>query len=266
MKSFHSTGLFLSIFFIGVALIANFWLPADIFHYQISDRLQPPNSVHLLGTDHLGRDMLSMLMAGAVNSLGVAVIAVLLGSTIGFLLALWVWVLQISWVSRILLYFSDSLLAFPALLTALILATFYKPGILNVIIAIALYNIPIFMRITETILQVTSKNTYIKAAFAMGQTRFGILWHHMLKSLATVWVVQIAVQISFGLLVEAGLSYLGFGITYPQNSWGKMLFDGQTFIEDYPWLVVWPGLCITLAVLGFQLLAEWLRKNLDIRL
>lgn len=264
MKSVRSAGFFLSIFFMGVALIATFWLPTDILDYQIQDRLQAPNSVHFLGTDHLGRDILSMLMAGTTNSLGIAIVAVLLGSSIGFFLALLVWVLQISWLNRTIFYLSDSLLAFPVLLTALILATFYRPGLLNVIIAIALYNIPIFIRLTDTTLRAISKNSYIKAAFAMGQTRSGMLWKHMIHSLAAIGVVQITVQISFALLAEAGLSYLGFGITYPQTSWGKMLFDGQTFIEDYPWLVIWPGLCMTLAVLGFQLLGEWLRKNLDI--
>lgn len=265
MQLMQRTGVFLAVVFIIIAIIGIWLSPDSIITPEIHQRFQPPSANFWLGTDQYGRDIFGMLVLGAGNSLLISVCAVLGGGFVGSILAVLIWMLGIKTLHKILNFISHGLMAFPALLVALVLSAYYQPGFITVVTAIAFYNIPVFAKITLAILGQLQRNDYAKAAIALGQGKGGILMKHHLKPLFAILIIQFAVQVSFAILAEAGLSYLGFGINYPYVSWGKMLFDSQTFIYDNPWLVIWPGICISMAILAFQLSAEWLRKKLDIR-
>jgi peptide/nickel transport system permease protein len=245
-----------------LSLVWQPWPPAEV---DVMARLQGPSATHWLGTDSLGRDVASQLLVGAQTSILVGVFAVAIGLAAGSALGLLA-AARRGWVDDVLMRLSDFGFAFPALLSAILLGAIYGPGLLTGVVAIGLFNIPVFARTTRAAaLQVWSRD-YVLAARAAGFGPWRITLDHVLPNIASVLIVQATVQFSTAIIAEAGLSYLGLGAQPPMPSWGRMLAEAQAQIFQAPALAVYPGAAIALAVLGLNLLGDGLRDLLDPRL
>lgn len=258
-------GLLLSLLLVACAAASLFWSPYSPADIDIPNKLASPSAAHWLGTDSLGRDIASQLWVGSQNSIVVGVVAVgiglLLGTLLGALAAA-----RPGWVDEAVMRFADFSFAFPALLSAIMLTAIYGPGLLTSIVAIGLFNIPVFARITRGAARSVWTRDYVLAARAAGKGRWRITLHHVLPNIASVLIVQATVQFAIAILAEAALSYLGLGTQPPQPSWGRMLNEAQTQMFQAPMLAVYPGAAIALAVLGLNLLGDGLRDLLDPRL
>lgn len=256
-------GLLISLAVIATGLISWIWTPYDPGVMRIMNRLRPPSELNWLGTDQFGRDVLSMLMVGARNALLVGIVAVGIGVTIGVSLGMIAAHGEGSLLDEAIMRACDFTFAFPAVLTAILILTFLGPGVVNAIIAIGIFNIPVFARVARgAALQVMARD-FIRAARAAGRTGFSIILRHILPNIAGLIIVQASVQFALAILAEAGLSYLGIGTQPPNPSWGRMLNDAQTFLAQAPLLAIFPGLAIAFSVLGFNLLGDGLRDLLD---
>jgi peptide/nickel transport system permease protein len=256
-------GLLITSLVIATALLSYLWTPYDPGLMRIMNRLRPPSELNWLGTDQFGRDVFSMLMVGARNALLVGVVAVGIGVTIGVSLGMIAAHGEGSMLDEAIMRACDFTFAFPAVLTAILILTFLGPGVVNAIIAIGIFNIPVFARVARgAALQVMARD-FIRAARAAGRTGFGIILRHILPNIAGLIIVQASVQFALAILAEAGLSYLGIGTQPPNPSWGRMLNDAQTFLAQAPMLAIFPGLAIAFSVLGFNLLGDGLRDLID---
>lgn len=250
--------------FVGVlALLSLVWTPYDIAALDIAHRLAPGSMAHPFGTDQLGRDLVSMLMAGARPSIGVALLAVAIGLGAGVPLGL-VAAARPGWLDEAIVRASDILFAFPALVLALLIIAVAGPGAVNAGIAIGLFNVPVFARLTRAAARSIWARDFILAARLAGKGTARISIEHVLPNIAGPLLVQALVQLSLGLIAEAGLSFLGLGAQPPYPSWGRMLADGQTLIGMAPRLVILPGLAILVTVLGINLAGDGLRARLGI--
>ncbi len=258
-------GFVLLVLFAGTALLALFWTPHPYDELAMRFKLQPSSSKYLLGTDHLGRDVLSRIMVGAETSIAVGLVAVSLGMAAGVALGAWA-AARGGWVDEMLSRTSDLIFAFPAVLIAILIASVLGANAKNAVLAIAIFNIPVFARVTRGAALSMWGRDFVRAAIAMGQGPLGITLKHVLPNIASVLVVQATIQFAVAILAEAGLSYLGLGAQPPTPSWGRMLRDAQTYIFQAPELAIWPGLAIALAVLGLNMLGDGLRDLLDPRL
>ena len=245
-----------------LALVWTPWSPTDL---DPPAKLQPPRAPHWLGTDPIGRDVASLLLEGARNSLLVGVIAVGIGMGLGVALGLLA-AARRGWVEETIMRLADFTFAFPAILSAIMMTAVFGAGIVNSIIAIGIFNIPTFARVTRASANAVWSRDFILAARACGKGSVRITLEHVLPNIASVLIVQATVQFAIAILAEAALSYLGLGTQPPQPSWGRMLSDAQTLMFQAPLLAVWPGLAIALAVLGLNLLGDGLRDLLDPRL
>ena len=246
------------------ALLSWLWTPHPPDAMDMAARLQGPSSTHWLGTDAYGRDVASQLLVGARSSLAVGLAAVGLGLALGASLGLLA-AARPGWIDALVQRLADFSLAFPALLTAILLAAVWGPGMGNAVLAIALFNIPIFARLARaTALGIWARD-YVLAARACGKSRWRITWEHVLPNMASVLIVQASSQFALAILAEAALSYLGLGTQAPQPSWGRMLSEAQTLLYQAPLLAVFPGLAIALSELGLNLLGDGLRDWLDPR-
>jgi len=245
-----------------VALIALAWTPYDPTAINIPGKLQAPSFVHWFGTDQLGRDVLSMIMAGARNSLFVAWIAVLIGASLGVPLGLWA-AARGGVGGEAIMRVNDLVFAFPSLLLAILITAIWGPGALTAIIAIGVFNVPVFARVTRGSALGLWKRDYIWAARVAGKNTFAISVEHILPNLTSVLIVQATIQFSLGILAEAGLSYVGLGAQPPTPSWGRMLNEAQTLSALAPTLAIFPGVVIALTVLGLNLLGDGLRDRFD---
>jgi peptide/nickel transport system permease protein len=254
-----AVGVFITALFIGTALLASVWTPYDPNSLSIIDKLQAPSARHWLGTDQLGRDVLSLVMAGAKNSVGVALLSVLIGGCIGVPVGL-VAAARRGVVDELLMRGNDVVFAFPALLLAILITAVLGPGAVNAILAIGLFNIPVFARVTRGgALQVWTRD-YTLAARVAGKGWLRISIEHVLPNLVSLLLIQAAIQFSLGVIAEAGLSYVGLGAQPPTPSWGRMLNEAQTLTALAPLLAVVPGFAVLLFVLGLNQLAEGLRR------
>jgi peptide/nickel transport system permease protein len=244
--------------FLAMAAVAQFWTPYDPATLDIADRLQPAGWHHLLGTDQLGRDTLSLIMAGARNSVGVAFLSVAIGLAAGVPAGLAA-AARGGLVDELLM--RDVIFAFPALLLAILITAALGPGAVNAIIAIGIFNIPVFARVTRGGALTAWSRDYTLAARMAGAGRLQISLGHILPNLTTLLVVQSTIQFSLGVIAEAGLSYVGLGAQPPTPSWGRMLNDAQTLTAIDPWLAVYPGVAVFLFVLGLNLLGDGLRSR-----
>jgi peptide/nickel transport system permease protein len=249
----------------GMALLSFVWTPDDPARMAISDRLQPPSAVHWFGTDHFGRDVFSMIMVGARNSLAVALVAVGIGVGIGVPLGLFA-AARRGWLDDVIMRFNDLVFAFPALLLAIMITALLGPGAVNAILAIGIFNIPVFARLTRGGALSLWTRDYVLAAQVAGKGAARISVEHILPNVLNIIVVQATILFSLGILAEAALSYVGLGTQPPMPSWGKMLADAQTLISLAPHLALFPGLAIVITVLGLNLLGDGLRDALDPRL
>lgn len=248
-----------------LALISLVWTPYPPTGIDIPHRLAAPSWPHVSGTDALGRDVLSMLMAGARTSLLVSLLAagvgLLAGVPLGLLAAA-----RGGWLGDGVMRATDLAFAFPALLTAVMITALAGPGAGNAMLAIGIFNISVFIRVVRGAALPVWRSAFVTAARAIGRGDVTISVRHVLPNIAGVLIVQATIQFALGIGAEAGLSYLGLGVQPPQPSWGKMLNDAQSFLYQAPFLAVFPGLAITLAVLGFNLLGDGLRDVFDPRL
>jgi len=248
-----------------MALLSYFWTPYDVTNLVVADRMKTPSADHLLGTDHFGRDILSMIMVGARNSIAVAVVAVGIGMGIGVPLGCWA-AARGGWVDEALMRFNDVVFAFPALLSAVMITAIFGPGAINAIIAIGIFNVPVFARVARAGALSLWPREYILAARAAGKGPTLITIEHILPNIASILLVQGTIQFALGILAEASLSYLGLGAQPPMPSWGRMLFDAQTRMVVAPYMAIFPGMAIVITVLGLNLLGDGLRDVLDPRL
>ena len=258
-------GLLIVVLVAVTALLSFFWTPFDVSAIDIGSKLSPPSWQHPLGTDHFGRDILSMIMVGARSSLAVALAAVIIGAGIGVPLGL-VAAARRGWLSETIMRTNDLLFAFPALLMAVMFAAVYGAGAINAIVAIGIFNIPVFARVTRGgALSIWSRE-FILAARVAGKGPAMISLQHVLPNIGGLLIVQAAIQLALAVVAEAGLSYVGLGVQPPSPSWGRMLAEAQTMIGFAPWLAVFPGLAIMLLVFGFGLAGDGLNDHLNPRL
>jgi peptide/nickel transport system permease protein len=247
------------------ALLSLAYTPYDPNRMDLSLRFQPPGPGHWFGTDQYGRDIFSRVMKGAINSILVGLVAVSIGMGFGILLGSLAAFYK-RWIDEGIMRISDVLYGFPAVLSAILITSILGPGILNSMIAIGIFNIPIFARLTRaTSLSVWSRD-YVTSARAIGRSDTGIVIDYILPNILSALVVQGTVQFAIAILAEAGLSYLGLGTQPPHASWGRMLNEAQTYMGTSAWLAIFPGVAIALSVLGFNLLGDGLRDMLDPRL
>jgi peptide/nickel transport system permease protein len=263
-KSFVAGGV-LTALLAGMALLSLVWTPYPVAEIDIPSKLQPPSAAHWLGTDSLGRDIASQLLVGAQNSIVVGVIAVGIGLGFGVLLGC-IASARRGWVEELIMRGSDFAFAFPALLLAIMLTAIYGPGLVMSIIAIGIFNIPVFARITRGSANAVWAREFVLAARTAGKGPVRITLDHVLPNIASVLIVQATISFATAILAEAALSYLGLGTQPPQPSWGRMLNEAQTQMFQAPLLAVYPGVAIVLSVLGLNLLGDGLRDLMDPKL
>lgn len=259
------TGVVLMLFVFALAVLGMLWTPQDPQAMDLTRRLASFSSTYWLGTDHFGRDVLSLLLAGLGKSLQVAAAAIGLGASIGIALGFTAAISGSRIFGVLSAKLTDFMFIFPALLTAIFLATLYGPSLGNAILSIALFNVPVFFRLSRSLGLSLQARDYVKAARALGQRRSRVLLHHILPASAGVLVTQLSIQFGLALLAEAALSYLGLGVPPPLPSLGRMLQDAQTYMISAPHLALLPGGLIALTVLGCNLLGDGLRDMLDTR-
>ncbi|MDO5604952.1 MAG: ABC transporter permease [Paracoccus sp. (in: a-proteobacteria)] len=260
------TGAALTLVAVLAAALSFVWTPYDVTQMAVANKLQPPSAAHWLGTDHFGRDILSMLMAGARVSIAVALVAVGIGTLAGVPLGLIAAAHRGGWLDEIIMRGNDLIFAFPSLVIAILITAAFGPGAVNAIIAIGIFNIPVFARVTRGAALPVWTLDYIRAAQVAGKGRARISVEHILPNILNLLIVQGTIQFSLGILAEAGLSYVGLGAQPPLPTWGRMLADAQTYVTIAPHVAVIPGLTIVLTVLGLNLLGDGLRDALDPRL
>lgn len=253
------TGLVLA-----VALLSLVWTPFPAEQVRVVARLRPPGPVNWLGTDHFGRDVLSMIMVGARNSLAVGAAAVGIGLAVGVPLGLLAAAAG-RWGDEAAGRFADLVFAFPAVLTAILLTALAGPGASNAIVALGVFNIAVLARVTRGAARQVWRREFVRAALALGRGPASVTLVHVLPNVAGVVAVQATVLYAVAILNEAALSYLGLGIQPPSPSWGKMLNDAQTFLFTAPLQAVFPGAAVAVSVLGLNLLGDGLRDLLDPR-
>lgn len=248
------------------ALLSFIWIPYDIETLNIAERMRTPSLAHPLGTDHFGRDILSMIMVGARTSIAVAFVAVFIGMGLGVPLGLAAAAKRGSLLDEVIGRGNDLIFAFPSLLIAILITATFGPSALNAIIAIGIFNIPVFARLSRGAALSLWKRDFVLSARVAGKGPARISFEHILPNLSNLLIVQGTIQFSLAILAEAALSYVGLGAQPPTPSWGRMLADSQTMISLAPHLAVFPGMAIVLTVLGLNLLGDGLRDFFDPRL
>ncbi len=248
-----------------MALLSFFWTPYDVTDLPVSNRLKSPSLEHVFGTDHFGRDIFSMIMVGARNSIAVALVAVGIGMVIGVPLGC-IAAAKGGWIDETLMRFNDIIFAFPALLSAVMITAIFGPGAINAIIAIGIFNIPVFARVARGAALSIWPREFILAARASGKGPMLNTVEHILPNIANLLLVQGTIQFALGILAEAGLSYVGLGTQPPMPSWGRMLFDAQVRMAVAAHMAIFPGLAIVATVLGLNLLGDGLRDVIDPKL
>lgn len=250
---------------VSIALASLIWTPYPVADIDIASKFQAPSAAHWLGTDHFGRDVLSRLMVGATNSVMVAIVAVAVGAGLGVPLGALA-AARRGWLDEAVMRFNDFAFAFPALLSAVMITALIGPGSVNSIIAIGIFNVPVFARLTRGSALAIWEREFVMAARAAGKGTVRITAEHILPNVASVLIVQATILFALAILAEAGLSYLGLGTQPPAPSWGKMLNEAQTLMYLAPRLAIFPGIAIVLTVLGLNLMGDGLRDVLDPRL
>ncbi len=285
-------GLVLTLIFSSAAVLSFIWTPFDVTEVDIAHKLlcppfqdwignlglpSPDNNwfsswkcrndpAYILGTDHLGRDMFSMILVGARTSIAVAFIAVGIGIVAGVPLGLAAAARLGSLVDELIMRTNDLVFAFPALLIAILITAVYGPSAVNAIIAIGIFNIPVFARLARGAALSLWTREFVLAAQVAGKGPARISLEHILPNILNLLIVQSTIQFSLGILAEAGLSYVGLGVQPPTPSWGRMLSDAQTMISFAPHMALLPGIAIILTVLGLNLMGDGLRDVFDPKL
>jgi peptide/nickel transport system permease protein len=254
-------GVVITAIFLLLAFVSFFWTPYPYAALDIPHKLQPPSGLHWFGTDQFGRDIFSMIMVGARTSIAVGV-GVIVGVPLGLAAA----ARRGSLLDEIIMRANDLVFAFPALLIAVLITAVFGPGAVNAIIAIGIFNIPVFARLSRGAALSLWTRDFILAARVAGKGGIRISAEHILPNILNTLIVQATIQFALGILADAGLAYVGLGAQPPTPSWGKMLADSQTLISLAPHTAIIPGLAIVFTVLGLNLMGDGLRDIFDPRL
>jgi peptide/nickel transport system permease protein len=265
MRGIRIGGLLAGVFVV-LALISLVWTPYPVDGVDIPGKLMGPSAAHWLGTDHYGRDILSMIMVGARTSIAVAIVAVGIGMGLGIPLGLLAAARAGGLIDEVVMRANDLVFAFPSLVIAILITAVFGASAINAIIAIGIFNIPVFARLARGAALSLWSRDFVLAARVAGKGRARISVEHILPNIAALMIVQGTIQFSLGILGEAALSYVGLGAQPPVPSWGRMLADAQTMVAIAPHMALFPGLAIVLTVLGLNLLGDGLRDVLDPRL
>lgn len=258
-------GAAISLVVAAMALLSFVWTPHDPTVLDIARKLQPPSAAHWLGTDQYGRDVLSMMMHGAVTSMAVSFVAVGIGLGLGVPLGLLA-AARRGFVGEAVMRANDFVFAFPALVIAIMLRDIFGPGAVNAMVAIGIFNVPVFARLAYGAALPLWTREFVMAARVAGKGGGLITFEHILPNMLSLVIVQATIQLSLGVLAEAALSYVGLGVQPPAPSWGRMLNEAQTLMALAPRLALVPGLAIVVTVMGLNLLGDGLRDLLDPRL
>ncbi|WP_407159724.1 ABC transporter permease [Bradyrhizobium sp. STM 3557] len=249
----------------GTAVTAAFWTPFDPLRTSLRERLKPPSALHWLGTDEFGRDVLSRIMAGATTSVIVALITVILAVTVGVVVG-GISGYRRGWTDRIIMAFTDALLAFPGILLALGVMIVVGASRFGIVLALGLAYMPSVARVVRgTVLSIRERE-YIEASRVMGNSELHTLARHVLPNAIAPVAVLATSMFGWVLLAESALSFLGLGVPPPAPTWGNMLAASRSYMENASWLGIAPGLCIALTLLGINLLGDALRDRLDPRM
>jgi peptide/nickel transport system permease protein len=247
------------------AAVALFWTPYDPLAVNLRARMVPPGGAYLLGTDEVGRDVLSRLMAGAASSAIVSLTTVVFAVVAGGALGLVAGFLR-GWTDRVLMAVNDALLAFPGILLALGFLVVFGASKWGIVIALGLAYAPSVARVVRgTVLSIRERE-YVEASRVIGNPEHVTLWRHVAPNCIAPVAVLATSMFGWVLLSESALSFLGLGVPPPAPTWGNMLAGSRPFMESAVWLGIAPGLCIALSLLGINLLGDWLRDRLDPRM
>ena len=257
-------GLVIVIVMTLTAILAPWFAPQDPELQIYADTLQPPSTKYLLGTDDLGRDILSRIIFGARASLPVGTISMAVSSVIGVLLGLLAGYYG-GRIDTVIMRIMDAVLAFPTLLLAIFLVAILKPSLQNAMLAIVIVSIPSFARVTRANVLSIKETEYIEASRAIGAGDWRIMMGHVLPNVMSPIIVQVSLGIGRAILIEASLSFLGLGIQPPTPAWGSMVNNGRQFITMAWWMTTFPGLAIFLTVLAFNFIGDGLREAFDPR-
>ena len=248
---------------VAVVTVAASWIvPYGVNDVDVPNALAPPSGSHWLGTDELGRDVLSRVLVATQASMRIAVVsvafAVVVGVTVGLIAGY-----RGGWLDAVLMRIVDVMFAFPVLLLALAVVAILGPGVTTTILAIGIVYTPIFARVARASTLGVRTEPYVSVSRAMGAGELYILRRHILPNIAGPLIVQTSLSLAFAILSEAALSFLGLGIQPPQPSLGRMIFDSQGFVTMAWWMAVFPGAAIFVIVLAFNLFGDGLRDVLD---
>jgi peptide/nickel transport system permease protein len=255
-------GSFIVLLFALTALLGPTLAPYKPTTMQMSKRLSPPSATFMMGSDDFGRDILSRILHGAGASFQVGILSVGIALIIGTLLGLLAGQ-RGGWLDTLLMSAMDVLFAFPAVLLAIAIMAVLGASLSNVILAIGVVNLPVFVRLARGSVLAIKNLPYIEAARSIGVPSLVIAFRHTLPNILAPLIVQASLTVAAAILTEASLSFLGLGNPPPAPSWGNMLSSGYQFMETSPWPAIFPGLAIMLAVLGFNLMGDGLRDILD---
>ena len=255
-------GLVIVVLLVLLAILAPLLAPFDPAQQAYAYIRKPPSLRNWLGTDESGRDLLSRVIFGARASLLAGVVSVAIAVGIGVPIGMLAGY-RGGWTDALISRITDAMLAIPFLILAIALAAFLGPSLTNAMIAIGVTATPIFVRLTRGQVLVVKTEDYVEAARAVGNNPFRIAFRHILPNIAPALLVQASLTIAAAIIAEASLSFLGLGQQPPAPSWGSMLNTAQRFLNNAPWMAIWPGLAIFLAVLSFNLLGDGLRDALD---
>ncbi len=258
-------GLVLITLFALAAVFAPLLAPADPLKQVLSTRLRPPSAEHWLGTDQLGRDVLSRMLFGARISLLVGVVVVVGAGSVGTFTGL-VAGYAGGWLDEGLMRVTDVFFAFPALILAMAISGAIGPSLTNAMIAIAAVSWPVYARLVRAQVLTLREREYVEAARSLGASDPRIIWQHILPNTLAPLMVQASFDLGGAILAAAGLSFIGFGTQPPTPEWGVMISEGRNYIATQPWLSLFPGLAILFTVAAFNLIGDGLRDAFDPRL
>ena len=255
-------GLAIVLAFVVLAVFAPFISPQDPLETSWSAVRKAPSAEYLLGTDEIGRDVLSRVIWGARASLLAGLVSVCIAMALGVPIGLLAGYMG-GWVDGVISRFTDSMLAVPFLILAIALAAFLGPSLTNAMIAIGVSSTPIFIRLTRGQVLSVKVEDFVEAARAVGNPHWRIALRHILPNILPPLIVQATLAIAAAIIAEASLSFLGLGQQPPAPSWGSMLNTAKNYVDNAPWMAIWPGASIFLLVLSFNLLGDGLRDALD---
>ncbi|HET7769120.1 MAG TPA: ABC transporter permease [Chloroflexota bacterium] len=260
-----TAGLIALILLVVVAIFAEPLAPYDPLEQFADRQLMPPSAQHLFGTDDLGRDILSRVIYGARVSLFVGIVAVVIGSTVGISTGL-IAGFAGGWLDAVIMRIWDVLFAFPSILIGIAIAAILGPGVTNAALALAVVSIPQFSRITRAAVIVEKAREYVQAARSIGVSESSIALRHVLPNTVSPLLVQLSLAMGYAVLLEAGLSFLGLGARPPEPTWGGMLNTSRQFLREAPYFAIFPGIVLSVLLLGLNYLSDALRDALDPKL